>query len=163
MKKTMPIRCPKLVAAVATLAVVAATALFLMLAIAPSAHAMEIKPNTKSVTTEAAGEAMELSMDAFQPADTSKLARCASMENTAPLCDLPYGWQEPETAAHVKITTPDGTYESDEFVLNEDVGEITVNVDGITILLDNHNVVVYADPSSPTVYPAAACDVVFMA
>lgn len=161
MKKTMPIRCPKLVAAVATL-VVAGAALLLMLAIAPSAHAMEIKPDTKSVTTWAAGETMELSMDAFQPADTSKLARCTSMENAAPMCDLPYGWQEPETATHVKITTPDGTYESDEFVLNEDVGEITVSVDGTTILLDNHNVVVYADPSSPTVYPAAACDVVFM-
>ena len=154
MKKSMPIRCAKYAAiAILLLTILAA-------AVSPSAYAMELKPDDKSVMGGSADTAEELSMDAFRPTGDAAASRL-SAGNAGRRTDLPYDWQDPASAKRVEIHTPDGVYESDDIAIDTEMGEITVDADGTTVLLDGNNVVAYVDPDAPTVYPATACEVVF--
>ena len=64
---------------------------------------------------------------------------------------LPYAWQDPRNAACIAIRTPGGSYESRSFRIDDEIGEITIDADGVCILLDGRNVVVYLDTEHPTV------------
>ena len=87
-------------------------------------------------------------MDAFCPVESPLRLRTDS--GPAPRENLlPYAWQDPHSAARVAITTPGGSYESDNIHIDEAMGEITVDADGVRILLD------------PTVYWDGLCDVTF--
>lgn len=108
-----------------------------------------------------ATEPIALTMDSFRPVEPPLRPRMdgkpAPREGR-----LPYAWQDPRGAAHVAITTPGGSYESHSIHIDEATGEITVDADGIRILLDGWNVVVYLDPEHPTVYRDVLCNVTFM-
>ena len=107
-----------------------------------------------------ASEPIDLTMDAFRPVEPPLRPRMNS--GPAPKEDLlPYAWQDPRDAARVAIRTPGGSYESDNIHIDEAMGEITVDVDGIRILLDGRNIVVYLDTEHPTVYWNTLCDVTF--
>ena len=112
--------------------------------------------------TSTASEPIDLTMDAFYPIEPPLRFRMDS--GPAPReCLLPYAWQDPCDAAHVAIRTPGGSYESRSFRIDEAMGEITVDADGVRILLDGRNVVVYLDTEHPTVYWDGLCDVTFTA
>ena len=105
-------------------------------------------------------EPIDLTMDAFCPVEPPLRPRMNS--GPAPREELlPYAWQDPHSAARVAITTPGGSYESDSIHIDDEIGEITVDADGIRILLDGRNVVVYLDIEHPTVYWDGLCDVTF--
>ncbi len=105
-------------------------------------------------------EPIDLTMDAFCPVESPLRLRTDS--GPAPRENLlPYAWQDPHSAARVAITTPGGSYESDNIHIDEAMGEITVDADGVRILLDGRNVVVYLDIEHPTVYWDGLCDVTF--
>ena len=107
-----------------------------------------------------ASEPIDLTMDAFCPVEPPLRPRMNS--GPAPREELlPYAWQDPHSAARVAITTPGGSYESDSIHIDDEIGEITVDADGIRILLDGRNVVVYLDIEHPTVYWDGLCDVTF--
>ena len=109
-----------------------------------------------------ASEPIDLTMDAFCPVEPPLRPRMDS--GPAPKEDLlPYAWQDPHSAARVAITTPGGSYESDSIHIDDEIGEITVDADGVRILLDGRNVVVYLDIEHPTVYWDGLCDVTFTA
>ncbi len=108
----------------------------------------------------AASEPIDLTMDAFRPVEPPLRPRMDS--GPAPKEDLlPYAWQDPHSAARVAITTPGGSYESDSIHIDDEIGEITIDADGVRILLDGRNVVVYLDIEHPTVYWDGLCDVTF--
>ena len=110
----------------------------------------------------AASEPIDLTMDAFCPVEPPLRPRMDS--GPAPRENLlPYAWQDPRDAAHVAITTPGGNYESRSFRIDDEIGEITIDADGVCILLDGRNVVVYLDTEHPTVYWDGLCDVTFTA
>ena len=105
-------------------------------------------------------EPIDLTMDAFCPVEPPLRPRMNS--GPAPREELlPYAWQDPHSAARVAITTPGGSYESDSIHIDDEIGEITVDADGVRILLDGRNVVVYLDIEHPTVYWDGLCDVTF--
>ena len=105
-------------------------------------------------------EPIDLTMDAFRPVEPPLRPRMDS--GPAPRENLlPYAWQDPHSAARVAITTPGGSYESDSIHIDDEIGEITVDADGVRILLDGRNVVVYLDTEHPTVYWNTLCDVTF--
>ena len=109
-----------------------------------------------------ASEPIDLTMDAFRPVEPPLRPRMDS--GPAPRENLlPYAWQDPRDAAHVAITTPGGNYESRSFRIDDEIGEITIDADGVRILLDGRNVVVYLDTEHPTVYWDGLCDVTFTA
>ena len=112
--------------------------------------------------TSTASEPIDLTMDAFCPVEPPLRPRMDS--GPAPRENLlPYAWQDPRSAARVAIRTPGGSYESRSFRIDEAMGEITVDADGVRILLDGRNVVVYLDTEHPTVYWDGLCDVTFTA
>ena len=109
-----------------------------------------------------ASEPIDLTMDAFCPVEPPLRPRMNS--GPAPREELlPYAWQDPHSAARVAITTPGGSYESDSIHIDEAMGEIIIDADGIRILLDGRNVVMYLDTERPTVYWDGLCDVTFTA
>ena len=80
-------------------------------------------------------EPIDLTMDAFRPVEPPLRPRMDS--GPAPRENLlPYAWQDPHSAARVAITTPGGSYESDSIHIDDEIGEITVDADGVRILLD---------------------------
>ena len=110
----------------------------------------------------AASEPIDLTMDAFCPVEPPLRPRMNS--GPAPREELlPYAWQDPHSAARVAIRTPGGSYESRSFRIDDEIGEITIDADGVRILLDGRNVVVYLDTEHPTVYWDGLCDVTFTA
>ena len=112
--------------------------------------------------TSTASEPIDLTMDAFYPIEPPLRFRTDS--GPAPKEDLlPYAWQDPRNAACIAIRTPGGSYESRSFRIDDEIGEITVDADGVRILLDGRNVVVYLDTERPTVYWDGLCDVTFTA
>ena len=106
-------------------------------------------------------EPIELSMDSFQPIESPLPFRMDSRVATAK--PLPYAEQAPRRATHVTVRTPDSSYESTSSRIDEEAGEITIDADGIRILLDRRNVVVFPDSDSPTIYPQTRCNVRFTA
>ena len=105
-------------------------------------------------------EPIDLTMDAFRPVEPPLRPRMDS--GPAPRENLlPYAWQDPRSAARIAIRTPGGSYESRSFRIDDEIGEITIDADGVRILLDGRNVVVYLDPEYPTVYWDGLCDVAF--
>lgn len=126
---------------------------------ATSPYAMELQPDTGSVFTGSDSESTPLSLDDFRPiGKTGPLRPPAPIRPSAP---MPYARQHPETATRVRIRTPGGEYESGVFTIDPVKGRIRVDADGLPVLLDRRNVVVYLDPGRPTIYPAAQCRVVF--
>ena len=116
--------------------------------------------STNRIFPSAASEPIDLTMDAFCPVEPP--LRLPTDSGPAPKEDrLPYAWQDPHSAAHVVIKTPGGSYESDNIHIDEAAGEITVDADGVRILLDGRNVVVYLNTERPTVYWEGLCDVAF--
>ena len=112
--------------------------------------------------TSTASEPIDLTMDAFYPIEPPLRFRTDS--GPAPKEDLlPYAWQDPRNAACIAIRTPGGSYESRSFRIDDEIGEITIDADGVRILLDGRNVVVYLDTERPTVYWDGLCDVTFTA
>ncbi|NBI82075.1 hypothetical protein D3Z48_08255 [Clostridiaceae bacterium] len=112
--------------------------------------------------TSTASEPIDLTMDAFYPIEPPLRFRTDS--GPAPKEDLlPYAWQDPRNAACIAIRTPGGSYESRSFRIDDEIGEITIDADGVCILLDGRNVVVYLDTEHPTVYWDGLCDVTFTA
>ena len=110
--------------------------------------------------TSTASEPIDLTMDAFYPIEPPLRFRTDS--GPAPKEDLlPYAWQDPRNAACIAIRTPGGSYESRSFRIDDEIGEITIDADGVRILLDGRNVVVYLDTEHPTVYWEGLCDVAF--
>lgn len=108
-----------------------------------------------------ATEPIELTMDSLRPVEPPLRPRMDG--KPAPREDhLPYAWQDPRGAARVAITTPGGSYESDNIHIDDEMGEIIIAADGIRILLDGENVVVYLDAENPTVYRDVLCNVTFM-
>lgn len=80
-------------------------------------------------------EPIDLTMDAFCPVEPPLRPRMNS--GPAPREELlPYAWQDPHSAARVAIRTPGGSYESRSFRIDDEIGEITVDADGVRILLD---------------------------
>ena len=105
-------------------------------------------------------EPIDLTMDAFCPVESPLRLRTDS--GPAPRENLlPYAWQDPHSAARVAITTPGGSYESDSIHIDEAMGEIIIDADGVRILLDGRKVVVYLYTEHPTVYWNTLCDVTF--
>ena len=110
----------------------------------------------------AASEPIDLTMDAFRPVEPPLRPRMDS--GPAPRENLlPYAWQDHRSAARIAIRTPGGSYESRSFRIDDEIGEITIDADGVCILLDGRNVVVYLDTEHPTVYWDGLCDVTFTA
>lgn len=126
----------------------------LVLAVSPSAYAMD----TDTTHIDKTAAPVELDMDSFQPVREGLGA--PDME-PAPRSRVPYQEQHPESATSVSIRTPGGRYESSSFRLDTDKGEIAVEADGMTIILDNRNVAACAEGQDPAVYPARACTVLF--
>lgn len=110
-------------------------------------------------TAAQAEDVLMLSMLDFQPLGEDDPA--IDRERPATGGAVPNAWPCPEGARSVSVSTPDGSYESDDIAVDTALGEITVHADGTAVLLDSENVVVYDDPDAPRVYPAAICDVVF--
>lgn len=108
-----------------------------------------------------ATEPIALTMDSFRPVEPPLRPRMDSEPARKEVC-LPYSWQDPRGAAHVAIKTPGGSYESDSFHIDDEMGEIIIDADGTRILLDGENVVVYLDAENPTVYRDVLCNVTFM-
>ena len=105
-------------------------------------------------------EPIDLTMDAFCPVESPLRLRTDS--GPAPRENLlPYAWQDPHSAARVAITTPGGSYESDSIHIDDEIGEITVDADGVRILLDGRNVVVYLYIEHPTFFWYGMCVVTF--
>ena len=121
-----------------------------------------MKPN-HTVPSEAgtSSDPIELTMDAFRPVESLTPFRMDSKIATEK--PLPYAEQDPRNAVRVTIKTPDGSYVSNSIRIDETMGEIIIDADGIRILLDRRNVVVYPYSDSPAVYPKARCDVRFTA
>ena len=85
--------------------------------------------------TSTASEPIDLTMDAFYPIEPPLRFRTDS--GPAPKEDLlPYAWQDPRNAACIAIRTPGGSYESRSFRIDDEIGEITIDADGVCILLD---------------------------
>lgn len=119
----------------------------------PSNYTFPSEADTSSAPTE-------LTMDAFLPVETPLQLHMDgrdAMEEER----LPYACQDPCNAAHVTIVTPDGSYASDSIRIDEAMNEIVIDADGVRILLDRRNVVLYLGPETPVIYRNALCDVRF--